>query len=44
VTPHRYVSAIITEQGIVRDPFQANLASLFEPRLGKNKGGPRGRS
>jgi methylthioribose-1-phosphate isomerase len=44
VTPHRYVSAIVTEQGIVRDPFQANLASLFEPRLGKNKGGPRGRS
>jgi methylthioribose-1-phosphate isomerase len=44
VSPHRYVSAIITEGGIVREPYQANLASLFEPRLGKNKGGPGGRS
>jgi methylthioribose-1-phosphate isomerase len=44
VTPQRYVSAIVTEQGIVREPYQANLASLFEPRLGKNKGGPSGRS
>jgi methylthioribose-1-phosphate isomerase len=44
VTPHRYVSAIITERGIVSKPFQANLASLFEPRLGKEEGGPSGRS
>jgi methylthioribose-1-phosphate isomerase len=44
VTPHRYVSAIVTEQGIAREPYQGNLASLFEPRLGKNKGGPSGRS
>jgi methylthioribose-1-phosphate isomerase len=44
VTPHRYVSAIITEKGIVREPFQANLASLFKPRLGNSKGGPSGRS
>jgi methylthioribose-1-phosphate isomerase len=44
VTPHRYVSAIVTEQGIVREPFQANLARLFEASLGNNKGGPSGRS
>jgi methylthioribose-1-phosphate isomerase len=44
VTPHRYVSAIVTEQGILRESYQANLASLFEPSLGKNKGGPSGRS
>ena len=44
VTPHRYISAIITEQGIVRTPFQANIAGLFEPKPGKSKGGPSGRS
>jgi methylthioribose-1-phosphate isomerase len=44
ITPHRYISAIITEHCIVREPFQASLASLFETRLGKNKGGPSGRS
>ena len=45
VSPHRYVSAIITERGIVRDPYQVNLARLFETGLTKkNKGGPRDRS
>jgi methylthioribose-1-phosphate isomerase len=29
VTPHRYVSAIITELGIVRAPFDQNLKNLF---------------
>jgi methylthioribose-1-phosphate isomerase len=28
VTPHRYVSAIITEQGIVRPPFESALRGL----------------
>jgi len=28
VTPHRYVAAIITERGIVREPFDKNLAAL----------------
>jgi len=44
VTPHRYISAIITEQGIVRTPFQVNIAGLFEPKPGKSKGGSSGRS
>jgi methylthioribose-1-phosphate isomerase len=29
VTPHRYLSAIITEAGIVRAPFKENLLSLI---------------
>jgi methylthioribose-1-phosphate isomerase len=32
VTPHRLVSGIITERGIVRAPFVENLKALFEPR------------
>ncbi len=44
VTPHRYVSAIITEQGIVRKPFQANLARLFKTRHTETEGGFSGRS
>ncbi len=30
VTPHRYVTAIITERGIARDPYTASLKALFE--------------
>ncbi|MBI4307720.1 MAG: S-methyl-5-thioribose-1-phosphate isomerase [Chloroflexi bacterium] len=30
VTPHRYVSAIITERGVVRAPFEAGLRRLLE--------------
>lgn len=30
VTPHEYVSAIITEKGVVRAPFDTNLKKLFE--------------
>ncbi|MFF2157059.1 S-methyl-5-thioribose-1-phosphate isomerase [Paenibacillus chitinolyticus] len=30
VTPNEYVTAIITEKGIVRAPFAENLAKLFE--------------
>jgi methylthioribose-1-phosphate isomerase len=28
VTPHRYISAIITEQGILREPYSEHLHSL----------------
>jgi methylthioribose-1-phosphate isomerase len=44
VTPYRYISAIVTEQGVVREPYQDNLTRLFKRRLGKDKGGPSGRS
>ncbi|THF83701.1 S-methyl-5-thioribose-1-phosphate isomerase [Cohnella fermenti] len=30
VTPHELVTAIITEQGIVRAPYEANLKALFD--------------
>lgn len=30
VTPHEYVTAIITEKGIVRAPFKENLHNLFQ--------------
>jgi len=30
VTPHRYVSAIITEQGVIKPPFRANLAKVMK--------------
>jgi len=30
VTPHRYVSAIITERGVVREPYVESLRALFE--------------
>jgi methylthioribose-1-phosphate isomerase len=30
VTPHRYVTAIITERGIARDPYTESLKALFE--------------
>ncbi len=29
VTPHRYVTAIITERGIVREPYSESLRALF---------------
>ncbi len=29
VTPHRYVSAIITERGVVREPYAESLPQLF---------------
>ena len=29
VTPHRYVSAIVTEQGIIRPPFDKNLQRIW---------------
>jgi methylthioribose-1-phosphate isomerase len=29
VTPHRYITAIITEAGVVRPPFEKNLPGIF---------------
>jgi methylthioribose-1-phosphate isomerase len=29
VTPHRYVSAIITDQGVAREPYDTSLKALF---------------
>ena len=29
VTPHRYITAIITERGVARDPFTDSLRALF---------------
>jgi methylthioribose-1-phosphate isomerase len=34
VTPHRYVSALITEKGIVRPPYTDTLQRLFQWRFG----------
>jgi methylthioribose-1-phosphate isomerase len=30
VTPHRYVSAIITDTGVAREPYDTSLKALFE--------------
>jgi methylthioribose-1-phosphate isomerase len=30
VTPHRYISAIITDAGVAREPYDTNLRMLFE--------------
>ncbi len=30
VTPHRYVSAIITDRGVAREPYDLSLRALFE--------------
>ena len=44
VTPYRYISAIITECGVTRKPYVANLAKLFSLPQTKTEGGPSGRS
>jgi len=31
VTPHRYITAIITERGVARAPYAASLPALFAP-------------
>lgn len=31
VTPHRYVTAIVTERGVAREPYQQSLARLRQP-------------
>lgn len=33
VTPHRYVSAIVTEQGVAREPYADSLAAMFAKRV-----------
>ena len=30
VTDHKYITAVITEKGIVRPPYDENLKKLFE--------------
>jgi methylthioribose-1-phosphate isomerase len=30
VTPHRYITAIITERGIARAPYTESLKALFQ--------------
>jgi methylthioribose-1-phosphate isomerase len=32
VTPHRYVSAIITDAGVAREPYDTSLKALFEKK------------
>ena len=29
ITPHRYVSAIITEKGIIRAPYEREIKKIF---------------
>jgi methylthioribose-1-phosphate isomerase len=36
VTPHRYVTAIITERGIAREPYESSLRELTETRQSIN--------
>lgn len=33
MTPHRYITAIITDQGVVRPPYDVGLAALGEPAM-----------
>ena len=40
VTPHRLVSAIVTERGVVREPYTAGLADLQSGPPGRTKQGP----
>ncbi|NIW41134.1 MAG: S-methyl-5-thioribose-1-phosphate isomerase, partial [candidate division Zixibacteria bacterium] len=30
VTPHTYISGIITEEGIIESPFEKNFKKIFE--------------
>jgi methylthioribose-1-phosphate isomerase len=30
VTPHRYVTAFITENGVIKPPFNVNIPKTFE--------------
>jgi methylthioribose-1-phosphate isomerase len=36
VTPHRYVSAIITERGVACPPYEESLRGLVERRISPN--------
>ena len=33
VTPHKYITAIITERGVYKPPFIESLASAFDPTV-----------
>ncbi|MGH7965766.1 MAG: S-methyl-5-thioribose-1-phosphate isomerase, partial [Candidatus Binatia bacterium] len=44
VTPHALISAIVTEKGVARDPFDQTLPSLIENgRKGEKAKRPKGR-
>jgi methylthioribose-1-phosphate isomerase len=30
VTPHRYVTAFITEKGVIKPPFNVNISKTFD--------------
>ncbi len=38
VTPHRLISGLITEFGIVRPPFEVNLRAMLSERSGRSNG------
>jgi methylthioribose-1-phosphate isomerase len=38
VTPHRYVSAIITDEGVAREPYDTSLKALITGVRGKDEG------
>jgi methylthioribose-1-phosphate isomerase len=38
VTPHRYVSAIITDAGVAREPYDTSLKALFPGARGQGSG------
>jgi methylthioribose-1-phosphate isomerase len=33
ITPHKYITAIITERGVFRPPYNASLVSAFDPTM-----------
>ena len=33
VTPSRYITAVVTEKGIVRPPYEENLRKIMEDEL-----------
>jgi methylthioribose-1-phosphate isomerase len=38
VTPHELVTAIVTEKGVARDPFQQSLPRLVGEKAKRGKG------
>ena len=44
VTPNRYVTAIITERGVARAPYEESLKELISPQRRKGQRGNRGGS
>jgi methylthioribose-1-phosphate isomerase len=33
VTPHQFITAIITDKGVARPPYEKSLKKLFEPQI-----------